>query len=96
MCFSSSRCCYRAREHVDPAWYTRYAAPGTRGSRLEYVQRVLASYNTAAAAVRNTVVAHIPISLLNFEGVACRIFYLYRNHTKILVGRQFTFYAEGK
>ena len=32
--------------------YTRYAAPGTRGSRLEYVQRVLVSYNTAAAAVR--------------------------------------------
>ena len=31
---------------------TRYAAPGTRGSRLEYVQRLLVSYNTTAAAVR--------------------------------------------
>ena len=31
---------------------TRYAAPRTRGSRLEYVQRVLVSYNTTAAAVR--------------------------------------------
>ena len=29
-----------------------YAAPGTRGSRLEYVQRVLVSYYTTAAAVR--------------------------------------------
>ena len=32
---------------------TRHAAPGTRGSRLEYVQQGLVSYNTtAAAAVR--------------------------------------------
>ena len=31
---------------------TSYAAPGTRGSRLEYAQRVLVSYNTTAAAVR--------------------------------------------
>ena len=31
---------------------TSYAAPGTRGSRLEYVQRVLVSYNTTADAVR--------------------------------------------
>ena len=31
---------------------TRYAAPGTRGSGLEYVQRALVSYNTTAAAVR--------------------------------------------
>ena len=31
---------------------TRYAAPGTRGSRLEYAQRVLVSCNTTAAAVR--------------------------------------------
>ena len=30
---------------------TRYAAPGTTGSRLEYVQRVLVSYNKTAAAV---------------------------------------------
>ena len=48
-CNSSSCCWYRAREHVDPARYTRYAAPGTGGSRLEYVQRVLVSYNIAAA-----------------------------------------------
>ena len=32
--------------------YQVYAAPGTRGSRLQYVQRVLVSYNTTAAAVR--------------------------------------------
>ena len=31
---------------------TRYAAPGTRGSILEHVQRVLVSFNTTAAAVR--------------------------------------------
>ena len=31
---------------------TRYTAPGTRDSRLEYVQRVLLSYNTTTAAVR--------------------------------------------
>ena len=53
---------------------TRYAAPGTRGSRLKYVQRVLVLYNTTAAVriLYLEVVAHIPISLLNFEGVACR------------------------
>ena len=38
-------CMYRTRYQV-------YAAPGTRGSRLEYVQLVLVSYNTTAAAVR--------------------------------------------
>ena len=60
-------CMYRTRYQV-------YAAPGTRGSRLEYVQRVLVSCNTTAAAVRRyIVVAHIHISLPNFEGVACRI-----------------------
>ena len=48
-CNSSSRCWYRAREHVAPAWYTRYAPPGTRGSRLEYVQRLLVSYNSSEA-----------------------------------------------
>ena len=31
---------------------TRYATPGTRGSRLDYVQRVLVSYNTTAAVAR--------------------------------------------
>ena len=96
-CNSSSRCCYRAREHVDPAWYTRYAASGTRGSRLEYVQRVLVSYNTAAAAVRIFVVAHIPISLLNFEGVACRIFFTSSANTpKSSWEGNLLFYSEGK
>ena len=54
---------------------SRYAAPGTRGSRLEYVQRVLVSYNTAAACCCTyIVVAHTPVSLPYSGGVACRTF----------------------
>ena len=49
-CNSSSRCWYRAREYVDPARYTRHAAPETRGSRPECVQRVLVSYNSSEAS----------------------------------------------
>ena len=85
---SSSRCWCRAREHVDP-----------RGSRLEYVQRVLVSYNTAAAAVRTwyIVVAHIPVSLLNCGGVACRILFTsIANSPKSWWEGNLVFYAEGR
>ena len=56
---------------------TRYAAPGTRCSRLEYVQRVLVSYILYyyCCCCTYIVVAHIPISPLNFEGVTCRILF---------------------
>ena len=74
---------------------TRYAAPGTRGSRLEYVQRVLVSYNTTAAAVR-TLVVHISISLLNFEGVACILFTSSANTPKTWWEGNLLFLAEGK
>ena len=78
----------------------RYATLGTRGSRLEHVLRVLVSYNTTtAAAVRTSyiVVAHVPISLLNFEGVACRILFTSSANTlKTWWERNIVFVAEGK
>ena len=78
--------------------YQVYAVPGTRSLKLEYVQRVLVSYNTTADAVRMyVVVAHIPIYLLNFEGVDCRILFTSSANTpKTWWEGNLLFLAEGK
>ena len=74
---------------------TRYTVPGARSSRLEYVPRVLVSYNTTAAAVRfffqSRAHPHFPPQ---FRRRRLQDFvYLSREHTKNLVGRQITFFS---
>ena len=71
---------------------TRYAAPGTRSSRLEYVQRVLVSYNTTAAVrIMWSRTSPFPFSISKASPAGFRL-HLAQTHQN-LVGRQFTFFS---